>query len=39
MASYSVLIEGQYRILCVIDDEVVTVLVVRVAHRREVYRR
>ena len=29
---------GDYRILCHIDDAVVTVLVVRVAHRREVYR-
>ncbi len=30
--------QGAYRILYTIDDEVVTVVVVRVAHRREVYR-
>lgn len=29
---------GDYRILCHIGDEIVEVLVVRVAHRREVYR-
>lgn len=29
---------GNYRILYQIDDDVLTVLVVRVAHRREVYR-
>ena len=29
---------GDYRILCSIDDRVVTVLVVDVGHRREIYR-
>lgn len=29
---------GDYRVLCHIDDRRVTVLVVKVAHRREVYR-
>lgn len=29
---------GDYRILCHIDDQHVVVLVVKVAHRREVYR-
>lgn len=29
---------GDYRILCQIDDEEVLVLVVRAAHRRDVYR-
>lgn len=30
---------GDYRIVCDIEDEVLLVLVVDVAHRREVYRR
>jgi mRNA interferase RelE/StbE len=30
---------GDYRIICDIQDKVVTVLVLRVGHRREVYRR
>lgn len=30
---------GDYRILCRIEDEHVTVLVVELGHRREVYRR
>lgn len=30
--------EGQYRILYTIDDEVLIILVVRVAHRSEAYR-
>ena len=29
---------GHYRIVCEIQDEKVTVLVVRIGHRREVYR-
>jgi mRNA interferase RelE/StbE len=29
---------GHYRILCEIQDEKVTVLVVRIGHRREIYR-
>lgn len=29
---------GDYRILCHIDDEILTVLVVELGHRREVYR-
>lgn len=29
---------GDYRVIYSIDDEIVTVLVVKVAHRREVYR-
>jgi mRNA interferase RelE/StbE len=29
---------GDYRVLCHIDDPVLTVLVVEVGHRREVYR-
>jgi mRNA interferase RelE/StbE len=29
---------GDYRIICNIDDMIVTVYVVRVGHRREVYR-
>lgn len=29
---------GEYRIVYVIEDEIVTVTVVRIAHRREVYR-
>lgn len=29
---------GDYRLVCEIQDEVLTVLVVRIAHRREVYR-
>ncbi len=29
---------GEYRILCKIDDGALTVLAVKVAHRREVYR-
>jgi mRNA interferase RelE/StbE len=29
---------GNYRVLYEIDDDVLTVLVIRVAHRREVYR-
>ncbi|QDO89201.1 type II toxin-antitoxin system RelE/ParE family toxin [Ornithinimicrobium ciconiae] len=29
---------GDYRLLCLIEDHVLIVLVVRVAHRREVYR-
>lgn len=29
---------GSYRIICDIKDEAITVLVVRVGHRREVYR-
>lgn len=30
---------GDYRIVCDIEDEVLVVLVIDVAHRREVYRR
>lgn len=30
--------EGEYRIVCEIDDRANTVLVIRVAHRREVYK-
>lgn len=30
---------GDYRVLARIEDERITILVVRVAHRREVYRR
>lgn len=30
---------GDYRIVCSIEDDVLRVLVVRVGHRREVYRR
>lgn len=30
---------GDYRIICDIRDEIVTILVLRVGHRREVYRR
>ncbi len=30
---------GDYRIICDIEDEVLVVLVIDVAHRREVYRR
>jgi len=30
---------GDYRILCQLQDEVATVLVVEVGHRREIYRR
>jgi mRNA interferase RelE/StbE len=30
---------GDYRIICVVEDDVLRVLVVRVGHRREVYRR
>lgn len=30
---------GDYRIICEIKEDVVTVLVLRVGHRREVYRR
>jgi mRNA interferase RelE/StbE len=29
---------GDYRILCRLEDEVLTVLVVEVGHRREIYR-
>jgi mRNA interferase RelE/StbE len=29
---------GDYRIICKIEDEVVTVLVVELGHRREIYR-
>lgn len=29
---------GDYRVLCHIDDDVLTVLVVELGHRREVYR-
>ena len=29
---------GEYRIVYLIEDEIVTVTVVRIAHRREVYR-
>jgi mRNA interferase RelE/StbE len=29
---------GHYRILCEIQDEKITVLVVRIGHRREIYR-
>lgn len=31
--------QGDYRILYQIHDEIITVAVVRIAHRREVYRR
>jgi mRNA interferase RelE/StbE len=31
--------QGDYRILYQIHDEIITVVVVRIAHRREVYRR
>lgn len=30
---------GDYRIICDIQDDIVTVLVLRVRHRKEVYRR
>lgn len=30
---------GDYRVICSIRDEVITILVVRIGHRREVYRR
>ncbi len=30
---------GDFRVLCTIQDDVVTILVVRVGHRREVYSR
>jgi len=30
---------GDYRVICSIRDEVITILVVRVCHRREIYRR
>lgn len=30
---------GDYRIICQIRDDVVTILVLRVGHRREIYRR
>lgn len=30
---------GDYRIICAIQDVVVTVLVLRIGHRREIYRR
>jgi mRNA interferase RelE/StbE len=29
---------GDYRLICKIQDEIVTILVVRVGHRREIYR-
>lgn len=29
---------GQYRIICTIDDGAVTILVVRIGHRKEVYK-
>jgi mRNA interferase RelE/StbE len=29
---------GDYRIICKIDDEIVTVLVIEIGHRREIYR-
>lgn len=31
--------QGEYRIIYCIEDDVLTVLVIKVAHRREVYRR
>jgi len=30
---------GDYRVICSIRDAVITILVVRIGHRREVYRR
>lgn len=30
---------GDYRVICALRDEVITILVVRIGHRREVYRR
>ncbi|MDF1563973.1 MAG: type II toxin-antitoxin system RelE/ParE family toxin [Deltaproteobacteria bacterium] len=30
--------QGVYRILYTVDDEIVTVVVIRIAHRRDVYR-
>lgn len=30
--------QGKFRIICMINDEAVSVLVVRVSHRREAYR-
>ena len=29
---------GDYRVICAIEDEVLRVLIVRIGHRREVYR-
>jgi mRNA interferase RelE/StbE len=29
---------GDYRIICKIEDEIVTVLVIEIGHRREIYR-
>ncbi|MFH0796285.1 MAG: type II toxin-antitoxin system RelE/ParE family toxin [Candidatus Omnitrophota bacterium] len=29
---------GNYRIICIIQDEVIKILVVRVGHRKEIYR-
>jgi mRNA interferase RelE/StbE len=29
---------GDYRVLCKIEDEIVTVLVIEIGHRREIYR-
>ncbi len=29
---------GNYRIICTIEDEKITILILRVGHRREVYR-
>jgi mRNA interferase RelE/StbE len=31
--------QGNYRILYEIDDRIITIVVIRVAHRRDVYRR
>ena len=31
--------QGDYRILYTIDDAIITIVVVRIAHRRDVYRR
>jgi mRNA-degrading endonuclease RelE of RelBE toxin-antitoxin system len=30
---------GDYRIVCAVDDEAALVVVARIAHRRDVYRR
>lgn len=30
---------GDYRVVCSIMDDVITILVIRIGHRREVYRR
>ena len=29
---------GPYRVVCLIQDEIVTILIIKIGHRREVYR-